>query len=643
MSDAASKPNAWGEVRSAVRYSLGLLDPPDRRKFRQVIAVQMVTSLLDLAGVLLLGAVGLMAGYAASGQPLPPSVQNSLAVVGLEDWPLAELTVAAAAAAAFFLLTKGLLTAYLSRRALRILAEGQIGVSHRLSARILSMPFFSFQEKTSHDAAWVLGLGLQFTVGALLASYAVALTELSLLVILVIALLVVSPPITLFLGIYFLIILVILHRILGGWSHRVEGELASSYVGGQRSIQEALTLYPEVVVSGRRSIYQRRIDARLDATARASADQAYIAQLPKLAYESALVVGMVIVAAWQFQVNDITAVVAVLAVFLAAGVRLLPALIRFQNAVVAIRARAANTIRVREFVVSLGDGPVPPVEPFDAPRLASGIASGHEGFAGSIELRDIELSYPQSDELALRSVSLSVPSGSAVAIVGATGAGKTSLMGILLGVFNPDSGSAQIDDLPPTSAIAKFPGAISYVPQSIALVHGSVRQNVALGLPDEDVDDALVWHALESAHLADFLRDSRQGLDTPIGEHGAQLSGGQRQRLGLARALYTRPRLLVLDEATSALDARTEALVAETLTALRGSVTVVAVAHRAATMRAADRVVFMAHGQITATGTFDELRAGNESFRGMVDLLATSSSDPISPEALRRPTESDAN
>lgn len=629
MSDAASKPNAWGEVRSAVRYSLGLLDPPDRRKFRQVIAVQMVTSLLDLAGVLLLGAVGLMAGYAASGQPLPTSIETPLAVVGLEDWSLAELTVLAAAAAAFFLLAKGLLTGYLSRRALRILAEGQIGVSHRLSARILSMPFFSFQEKTSHDAAWVLGLGLQFSVGALLASYAVALTELSLLVILIIALLAVSPPITLFLGAYFLIILVILHRILGGWSHRVEGELARSYVSGQRSIQEALTLYPEIVVSGRRSIYQNKIDARLDATARASADQAYISQLPKLAYESALVVGMVIVAAWQFQVNDITAVVGVLAVFLAAGVRLLPALIRFQNAVVAIRARSANAIRVREFIDSLGDGQSTQVEPFDDARLAAGIATGHNGFVGSVELSNIELSYPQSDELALRGVSLNIPSGSAVAIVGATGAGKTSLMGVLLGVFNPDVGSAQIDGLAPASAIAAFPGAIAYVPQSIALVHGSVRENIALGLPVDGVDDALVWHALESAHLADFLRDSRQGLDTPIGEHGAQLSGGQRQRLGLARALYTRPRLLVLDEATSALDARTEALVAETLKTLRGSVTVVAVAHRAATMRAADRVVFMTHGQITASGTFDELRAGNESFRGMVDLLATSGNSSI--------------
>lgn len=625
----ADDPNGWGEVRASVNYSLGLLEPSDRRKFRQVVAVQMVTSLLDLIGVLLLGAVGLMAGYAASGEALPPSMQGFLGMIGLENWPLAELTVAAAGAAAFFLLLKGLLTAYLLRRGLRILAEGQIGVARRLGARILSLPFFSFQEKTSHDAAWVLGLGLQFSIGALLASYAVALTELSLLVILVIALAVISPTITLFLGIYFLVILVVMHRILGRWSHRVEGELASSYVSGQRSIQEALTLYPEIVVSGRRSIYQHGINERLAATARASADQAYISQLPKLAYESALVVGMVIVAAWQFQVNDITAVVAVLAVFLAAGVRLLPALIRFQNAVVAIRARSANTIRVREFVDSLGDAPVPLVEPFDGSRLAAGIASAHEGFAGSVDLRKVELSYPQSDELALRSVSLSIPSGSSVAIVGATGAGKTSLMGVLLGVFNPDGGSAQIDGLSPTSAIGAFPGAIAYVPQSIALVHGSVRQNVALGLAAEGVDDELVWQALESAHLADFLRDSRQGLDTPIGEYGAQLSGGQRQRLGLARALYTRPRLLVLDEATSALDARTEALVAATLTGLKGSVTVVAVAHRAATMRAADRVVFMAHGQITATGTFDELRAENESFRGMVDLLETSSSDPI--------------
>ena len=146
------------------------------------------------------------------------------------------------------------------------------------------------------------------------------------------------------------------------------------------------------------------------------------------------------------------------------------------------------------------------------------------------------------------------------------------------------------------------------MPQHVALVEGSVRDNVALGLPREIVDDAQVWEALEHSHLAAFLREQRDGLDTHIGERGVRLSGGQRQRLGLARAMFTHPRLLVLDEATSALDAQTESLIAEVIYALHGRATVVVVAHRLATVRHFDQVAFLEKGEMVFRGTFDEVR-----------------------------------
>ena len=148
-----------------------------------------------------------------------------------------------------------------------------------------------------------------------------------------------------------------------------------------------------------------------------------------------------------------------------------------------------------------------------------------------------------------------------------------------------------------------------------------MRENVALGLPDPAIDDDMVWEALERAHLAVFLRDTREGLDTVIGERGVRLSGGQRQRLGIARALYTRPRLLVLDEATSALDAETEQAITETLRELEGQVTTVTVAHRLATIRFADQVLFLQHGVITARGTFDEVRASTPDFDRQAHIL----------------------
>jgi ABC-type multidrug transport system fused ATPase/permease subunit len=154
----------------------------------------------------------------------------------------------------------------------------------------------------------------------------------------------------------------------------------------------------------------------------------------------------------------------------------------------------------------------------------------------------------------------------------------------------------------------KWPGAISYVPQDVYISKGSVRDNVALGYPVELATDALVDPALEIAHLDSFVRTLPDGIDTQVGERGTKISGGQRQRLGIARAMFTKPSMLVLDEATSALDGETEANISEAIQGLKGSVTVVMIAHRLSTVRNADLVVYMESGKILATGTFDEVR-----------------------------------
>lgn len=208
-----------------------------------------------------------------------------------------------------------------------------------------------------------------------------------------------------------------------------------------------------------------------------------------------------------------------------------------------------------------------------------------------------------------------------MALVGSSGAGKSTLADVVLGVLRPDEGSVSVGGVSPAEAIRRWPGAISYVPQAVALVEGSVRDNVALGLPREAVDDERVWEALGRAHLAHFLRHSRDALDTEVGERGVRLSGGQRQRLGIARALYTRPRLLVLDEATSALDAETEIAVVETLRELEGEVTTLTIAHRLATVRTVEKVLFMRDGVVVSAGSFDEVRSAVPDFDRQAALL----------------------
>jgi len=209
--------------------------------------------------------------------------------------------------------------------------------------------------------------------------------------------------------------------------------------------------------------------------------------------------------------------------------------------------------------------------------------------------------------------------GATVGIAGASGAGKSTLIDLLLGLLTPTQGSIKIDGLPLEDVMAAWRTHVGYVPQEVTLFDGTVAQNIALTWGD-DLDLARVEQAARRAQLWDVIEQRADGLSSRVGERGLTLSGGQRQRLGIARALYSDPLILVLDEATSALDTKTEADVADAIRDLRGDVTVIAVAHRLSTIRDSDIVLFMHNGTVTAQGTFDEVVAASAEFAAQARL-----------------------
>jgi ABC-type multidrug transport system fused ATPase/permease subunit len=208
-----------------------------------------------------------------------------------------------------------------------------------------------------------------------------------------------------------------------------------------------------------------------------------------------------------------------------------------------------------------------------------------------------------------------------VAIVGPSGAGKTSLIDALLGVSMPSEGVIKISGLSSSEAISKWPGAIAYVPQDINISNGTIAYNVGLGYQLSEISESEIWSALETAQLADFVRNLPLGLQTPVGDRGSKLSGGQRQRLGIARALLSNPKLLVLDEATSALDGKSELDVSDAINALKGSMSVVLIAHRLSTVRNADLVVYLDKGRLVTSGSFDEVRKRVPDFDHQAKLM----------------------
>lgn len=597
-----------GSIVMSSRLALRLLSPRDRRLLWIAILLQMATSILDLVGVLLLGATAALAVTVVQSQPPPLVVSNLSGLFALQELSSQQLVLVLGIVAAVALLIKSAVSSILLRRVLRFLANRQALISARLISELMRRPLTEIQQRSSQNTAYALMGGTAAATIGLLGSLVVLATEGALLVLLGTALLFVDPLVTVGAIAFFGLVAGAIQRPLGTWGGRIGLTGARVEVLSLNAIQEALAAYREITVSDRRGLYVSRVQDLRWQSASVAADAAFIGQVPKYVLEAAMVIGGFLLAGFLFLTKDAVAAVGILAVYLAATSRVMPSMLRLQGAALSLRSSAGAATPTFELAEWLGH----PVDTENDGTALDAIRrfthADHSGFRPEIRVEDVTFRYPGAADPAIHGVSFAVKAGGSVALVGSSGAGKSTLADLILGILSPESGRILISGLSPESAVSRFPGAIAYVPQDIVLANGTVRANVGLGLPEGAIDDALVWSCLRQAHLDQFLGDQRQGLDTQVGEGGVRLSGGQRQRLGLARALYTQPRLIVLDEATSALDAETEQTISDTMKDLARTVTVVIIAHRLSTVRSVDQLLFLEGGRITAEGTFEEVR-----------------------------------
>jgi ABC-type multidrug transport system fused ATPase/permease subunit len=344
------------------------------------------------------------------------------------------------------------------------------------------------------------------------------------------------------------------------------------------------------------------------------AETTFMPNISKYVIETTVVLGSLLLGAIQFWTQDASHAVAILTVFMAAGSRLAPAILRLQQGSIVIKGAVGQAELTLKLMDEVGS------EHTRSDQVAE-FNTDHPEFYSSVVIKDVSFAYPGSSEKVLCGVTLDIAPGEIIAVVGPSGAGKTTLIDTILGLISPDSGGVLISQLEPSEAIAKFSGAISYVPQDILISDGTVRENVALGFDVDQVPQARIEKALEIAQLSQMISAMPDGLDTQVGDRGTLLSGGQRQRLGIARALLTNPKLIVLDEATSALDGQTEADLSEAINQLKNNATIVIVAHRLSTVRAADQVIYLEAGKIRAKGTFDEVRKLIPDFEKQAQLM----------------------
>ncbi|WP_234571614.1 ABC transporter ATP-binding protein [Rhodohalobacter sp. 614A] len=234
-----------------------------------------------------------------------------------------------------------------------------------------------------------------------------------------------------------------------------------------------------------------------------------------------------------------------------------------------------------------------------------------------IRIEDLEFSYPNERKPAVRNINLTIPKNRAVAFVGPSGVGKTTLVDVILGLLEPQKGKITVDGLDIFENLDAWQKNIGYIPQFIYLLDDTIRRNICFGIPDDEVDEERLKTALETAQLAEFVQTLNKGVDTIVGERGIRLSGGQRQRIGIARALYNNPQVLIMDEATSALDNITEKVLIRAIERLRGDKTIIMIAHRLTTVQNCDTIYMMKDGKIAGSGPYDELLQTSKEFRKM--------------------------
>jgi HlyD family secretion protein len=372
----------------------------------------------------------------------------------------------------------------------------------------------------------------------------------------------------------------------------------------------------DTLLLGRQPDFVHRFDTASSRLAHAQGTNQAMSQVPRFAMElvafgSVIFLILYLLATHQ---GNLGTILPVLSVYALAGFKLLPAFQQVYTSLSSIKGNLAALDAIRD------DLRASSLE--DSKALGSTREQSNQHLVPtlSITLQDATFYYPGKSQPALRNLTINIPVNKVIGLVGASGSGKSTAIDLLLGLIQPQIGTLLVDGQPLNqNQLRAWQNTLGFVAQSIFLADSSIRENIAFGLPADDIEEAKVKQAATMAHLNELIEELPNGLDTRVGERGVQLSGGQRQRIGIARALYHDAEVLILDEATSALDGITEKLIMDAIHDFSGKKTIIMIAHRLATVKQCDQIYLIAAGKVVDSGTYGELSDRNTTFKRMAE------------------------
>ncbi len=594
--------------------SLNILPASDRKRIPIIFLTQVFLALIDLVGVAIIGVVGALAVSGVSSGTPGNRVSKVLRLFGLNDLSLQQQVAVLGLSAAALLIFKTLISAWLVRRTTYFLARRGAVISGELVKKLFNSNSEFIKRRSPQENLFALTTGVvTISVGILAPSIAI-FADSVLLIILFSGLIAVDFFTAMLTLALFGASGILLYKSMHKQAKELGIKNAEISIISNQSILEGLSSFREITVRHRKGFYASKITDHRLKFADISAGLANMANVSKYAIEATLVIGALAISAFAFATQDAVYAVGILSVFMAASSRIAPAILRLQQGAIQIRGNAGSATLSLEMIRELSS-----IEPLNETRKP--VDFEHLGFVPKIKITEIGFRFESDLYPTLNQISMQVNPGEMIAIVGPSGAGKSTLIDAVLGILKVNSGLIEISGCSPEEAISNWPGAIAYLPQDVFLNLGTLRSNIAFGYDENEIDDDRVAFAIEMAQLTDFVFNLPDGVETKVAERGENFSGGQKQRIGIARALYTNPKIVILDEATSALDGETEATISSSLLRLKGSTTIIMIAHRLSSVMNADKIYYLESGQIKATGTFEEVKKQNPEFARQAKLM----------------------
>ena len=591
-----------------LRKTLALLDQHEKRRGSLIMLMILIMAIFEVVGV-----ASIMPFLAVLGNPEIIRTNSNLALLydyfGMQStdeflfWLGVAAFILVILSAVFRIITHYHMNRFIEMR--------RHSLGQRLLERYLAQPYAFFLDRHTADMSKSILSEVDQVVSNVFKPGVIA-TAYSVVSLAVITLIIAVNPIVAIVvavvigGLYLLIFKSVSGRLV-----RIGQERAKANQERFTHAGEALSGIKDIKLLGRESVYLSRYRRGSMVYAMHQATNQTLSEVPRYLIE-AIAFGSVIALSVLLMVasDNIGEVLPILGLYAFAGYKLLPAMQQVYSGASKLRFGSAAVHDLHKDLC----GPLPPTRcnrDIDAPLVP----------VNQIALSSVCFSYPNASRFALRNINLTIPVGSVVGIVGGTGAGKTTLVDLFLGLLSPSAGELIVDDdVISNSNLNRWQRALGYVPQDIFLCDASIAENIALGVPRHQIDHDQVIECAKMAQIHTFVIDELpDGYCSGIGERGVRLSGGQRQRLGIARALYRDPSVLVFDEATSALDTVTEESVMECISEFARKKTIILIAHRLSTVRRCDSIFLLEQGHIIAQGTFNELRSESEAFRKMSD------------------------